>query len=69
MKYIIDRFESEIAVCEDEQQNFITIPKTELPSGCIEGSKIESQEGTYILLDNSEDRERIKKKMNALFKD
>lgn len=69
MKYVIDRFENEAAVCEDEKKEFVTIPKSELPAGCKEGSKIERIDQQYILLDNSEDRERIKKKMNSLFKD
>lgn len=30
MKYIIDRFEDNFAVCEDENQNFVDIEKSKI---------------------------------------
>ena len=34
---IIDRFEGEYAVCEEESGGFTKIPKVFLPGGCREG--------------------------------
>lgn len=66
MKITIDRFEGAFAVCEIENGSFVNFPKDILPPGAAEGSKL------VIILDNSgeaADRERIKEKMDKLFKD
>jgi len=66
MKLTIDRFERKFAVCELINGNFANLPKAVLPPRAAEGSKL------VIVLDNAdeaEDRERIKEKMNSLFKD
>ncbi|MGL4606642.1 MAG: DUF3006 domain-containing protein [Eubacteriaceae bacterium] len=68
MEYIIDRFEGDFAICEDETNKIIYLLKTDLPHLAIEGSRIKKVNSHYILLDNSHDRERIKEKMNRLFK-
>lgn len=70
MKYIIDRIEKGIAVCEDENKNIINIPKYKLPSGIKEGDIIIEHEG-FLKIDNDgtlAEHERIKNKMNKLFK-
>lgn len=64
---IIDRFEGDFAVCENDGA-MISIEKRLLPPQCREGDKIILENGTYVIADNTADRERIKKKMNALFK-
>lgn len=69
MIYIIDRFEGDFAVCEGEDKIMISILKIKLPCNCKEGSKIEMvQPDVFRLIDNSGDREAIKKKMSNLFK-
>ena len=64
---IIDRFEGDFAVCEDDGA-MINIEKRLLPPQCREGDTIILESGTYIIADNTADRERIKKKMHGLFK-
>jgi len=69
MKYIIDRFEGGAAVCEDENKQFISIDRKLLPRGFKEGSSFQMDEnGGFILLDDTERKERIKSKMDALWK-
>ncbi len=65
MLITIDRLEGNVAVCEMEDGNFLDLPKGFLPEGAREGSKLR------IELDieaEEKDRERIKSKMNKLFK-
>ena len=64
---IIDRFEGEFAICEDNG-TMISIKTELLPKGCREGDKIVLENGVYKIIDNREDRERIRKKMESLFK-
>lgn len=68
MKYIIDRFEGPFAVCEGEDHIIVRLVRTALPAKCREGSTIETTENGIALIDNSDDRSRIKRKMSALFK-
>lgn len=66
MKLTIDRFEGTYAVCELENGSFANLPKDILPPGAVEGSKL------VIIVDEAEeiaDRNRIKEKMDNLFKD
>ena len=48
MKYIIDRLEEGIAVCENELKKLISIPKDLLPDGLKEGDVLEEQEGRFL---------------------
>lgn len=68
MIFIIDRFEGKFAVCECENQQMIDILKTLLPEEAKEGTKVEYKDGKYQIVDNSDDKKRIKNKMNNLFK-
>ena len=68
--YIIDRFEGEYAVCEDEGLNFVDIKKDMLPSDAKEGDVI-IQNGDLFTIDLDEvsrRRERIQRKMAKLWK-
>lgn len=65
MLITIDRFEGNVAVCEMENGKFANLPKELVPSGAKEGSKISIK---LDLESEEEDRERIKGKMNNLFK-
>ena len=68
MYLIIDRFEDKYAVCENEDRTMVNIPKSELPQGAKEGSKIEKLPNGYVLVDNSKEKEDIDKKFKSLFK-
>ena len=67
MEYIIDRWEGDFAICEGEDGVMVEIPRALLPEGCSEGAKIISCETEYCLVDNTEDRERIRRRMDRLF--
>lgn len=70
MRYVVDRIEKGIAVCEDENKNMVNIPKFKLPLGVKEGDIIIEHEG-FLKIDNDgtlAERERIRSKMNKLFK-
>lgn len=65
MLITIDRLEGNVAVCEMEDGKFANLPKEFLPNGAKEGSKIRID---LDLKSEEEDRDRIKSKMNNLFK-
>ena len=67
MYYVIDRMEGDFALCEREDLVMVEIPQTMLPEGCREGSKLEERNGCYRLVDNTEDRARIREIMRRLF--
>lgn len=69
MKYTVDRFVENVAVCEDENQNFINIPKDRLPLETKEGDCLIEEDG-FIKIDETETKnrnERIETKMDSLF--
>ena len=70
MRYIIDRIEGNIAVCEDENGNFVEIDILSLPSNIKEGDCIKFENSKYILDEKyaEERRKNIRKKMNNLWK-
>lgn len=49
MELIIDRFEDEYAVCEDENKKILNINKSKIPKQAKEGEIIIYRNGTYIL--------------------
>jgi len=66
MRYVIDRFEGELAVCEREDRAMVTLPRAELPPGCREGDALEKTEHGFACADNSDARERIREKLRRL---
>ena len=70
MRYIIDRIEGDIAVCEDEKRNMSEIKLSDLPNGVKEGSVINYENGEYTVDKRAESarRERIQNLENELFK-
>lgn len=69
-KLIIDRFEGNYAVCEQEDKSFVNIPKYKLPLDCKEGDCLfRDADGMYRKdNDNTKSREkRIYDKINRLF--
>lgn len=69
MKYIIDRFENDIAVCEDETKTMIEIPIQQLPTNAKSGDILSNQFGYFEILEEETKirREEIRKKMQKLF--
>lgn len=69
MKFIIDRFEGTIAICEDETKNMVSIPKYKLPLEVKEGDCIIEDRG-FFQIDNETTKERkntMKERMSRLF--
>ena len=69
MKYIIDRLEEGIAVCENELKKLISIPKDLLPDGLKEGDVLEEQEGRFLRDEQGTEarRKEMRNKLMDLF--
>ena len=69
MKYIIDRLEEGIAVCENELKKLISIHKDLLPDGLKEGDVLEEQEGRFLRDEQGTEarRKEMRKKLMDLF--
>ena len=68
-KLIIDRFEGDFAVCEQEDKMFITIPKDKLPLEVKDGDCLIDNNGVYTIdYERIEERKKIiKDKFGKLF--
>lgn len=66
MKWIIDRIENNIAVCELENGEMLDVKISALPKGTKEGDVIKL---SVDEIETNERKERIDKLMNSLFKD
>ncbi len=69
MRLIVDRFEGEYAVCEDENKNMVSILKAELPEDAQEGSVLQVNDGS-VTVDREETdnrKRRIKGKMDGMW--
>ena len=71
MKVIIDRFEGVYAVCETENNEYIKIPKSELPQGIKEGDVLNCINDKWNIdtATTKERKEKIRNKLNRLFID
>ncbi len=69
MKYIVDRIEGNLAVCESENMSMSVISMSDLPDGTREGSVINFISGVYSLdLDEEQERrERILSLQDGIF--
>lgn len=69
MKYIIDRFEGNYAVCEDENKHMVNIEKDKIPAEAKEGHVlIQKGEKYFIDLDETNRRkENIQRLMDDLW--
>jgi hypothetical protein len=70
MLLVIDRFEGDFAVCEDENLQTVHIRKSELPSGAAEGDCLRADPQKGYILDTDETarrKARILRKMDHLF--
>jgi Protein of unknown function (DUF3006) len=71
MKYIIDRFEGDLAVCEAEDGKMVDIEKSRLPKNAEVGDVIVLENGHFRVDKKETDRRRkeIEDLMNELFED
>lgn len=69
MKYIIDRLEEGLAICETELRKRISVPVSHLPKGSKEGDVLREEEGRFSLDSEETDKRRreMKKKLMDLF--
>jgi hypothetical protein len=65
MKVIIDRFEGDFAVCEQEDKKMVNIDRSKLPEQSAEGDVLDISSGT-IRIDRNETNERKKKISNMM---
>jgi len=50
MRYVIDRFEEESAICENKETGeMISIPTTKIPKKAKDGDVIVFEDGVYVL--------------------
>ena len=69
MKYIIDRLEEGLAICETEARERITVPVIHLPENVKEGDVLQAEDGLFSLDTEETDKRRkeMKKKLMDLF--
>ena len=69
MKYIIDRLDEGLAICETELRKRISVPVSHLPKGIKEGDVLREEEGRFSLDSEETDKRRreMKKKLMDLF--
>ncbi len=69
MRYTIDRFEGEYAVCENETGEMINIPTEQLPEKAKEGDIIIESNGIYTIDHDSSNKAKaeIEKLMDDVF--
>ncbi|MCI7085823.1 MAG: DUF3006 domain-containing protein [bacterium] len=69
MRYIIDRFEGDTAVLEDENKEFLNVPKSILPENSNESDCLVFEDGKYIIDEETtkELKEEISDLMDELF--
>jgi len=70
MKYIIDRFEGDYAVCEDENKQMVNIERRKIPAEAREGYVL-IQQGDRFIIDIDETnrrKQKIQRLMDELWK-
>ena len=69
MKYIIDRLEEGLAICETELRKRISVPVSHLPKEVKQGDVLREEEGRFFLDSEETDKRRreMKKKLMDLF--
>ena len=70
MRWIIDRLEDALAMCEDENGGITPISRKKIPAEAREGDILREEDGSFILSpQETEDRRReMKKRLMNLFK-
>jgi hypothetical protein len=71
MKYIIDRFEGDLAVCEAEDGKLVDIEKSKLPKNAEVGDVLVLENGKFRVdkKETEKRRKEIEDLMNELFDD
>jgi hypothetical protein len=72
MKFTIDRFEGDFAVCENENLKMVNIKKDLLPIEAKEGDILIKQKDDSYIVDSiatGQRKERISKLLNGLFEE
>lgn len=64
-KLIIDRFEGNYAICEDQEKRMFAISLNELPQGAKSGDVLQISDGGELSVDQ-EETQRRRKKMASL---
>jgi len=67
MKFVIDRFEGEFAVCEREDGTMINIPKDQIPEHACEGDVLSVKKHKIVM--NEEETRKRKEEIEELTKD
>lgn len=67
MKVVIDRFEGEYAVCENNDRTMMDIERSRLPIGAKEGDVLDLQEGKITI--DREATDKRKKEIEQLTED
>ena len=71
MKYIIDHFEGDMAVCEDETGKTVDIKKSELPTNADVGNVVIFEKNQYSIdkKETNQRRKEIEDLMNEVWED
>lgn len=71
MKLIIDRFEGNFAVCENENKEMINIERNKIPSSANEGDVISLENNIFTIYveETNIRKEKISKLLNDLWKE
>ncbi len=69
MNYTVDRIEENKVVCESSDRKMEVFDKPLFPDVIKEGDAVQRQcDGSFIIVDNSGRKKRIKKLMDSLWK-
>lgn len=68
-RYVVDRIEGEIAVCENEDMTFVNINISALPEGIKSGDCITEEKGVYSFDEKATENKRreIDSLLNDIF--
>lgn len=58
MKYVIDRFEGNFAVCEDEHGKMQNIDRKKLPSTAVEGDVLVPRLSRFVIDENETNKRK-----------
>ena len=70
MRWIIDRLEDALAMCEDENGEITPISRKKIPAEAREGDILREEDGSFILSpqETGDRRREMKKRLMNLFK-
>lgn len=68
MRYVIDRFEGDFAVCETPEGTMVNVARALLPADAKEGRAVLSDGERWVCDPDTSASERIRSKMDRLWK-